>query len=308
MRSGWGARDNYLFMDYGTSNLGHTHRATLHFELVGRGGALAFDAGIGHSYDDPLHEPWYTAARSHNMLVVNEASVDKRTARGRDVLWHSDARLDVFAATHHGYKQSHGLTHRRAVAFLKPDIFLVFDSCHARDDGQTLSWYFHSPTDLKVREGGRVVSETGPGVLLAEAWPDQLGRIRKGRGMCALEERYGDRRHGKIDWIAYDKKTRTGNDNRFAVLMLPFAETPPAVTFRALPSPPGTALLQLVHNGIENLVLFGNGTRLELMKGRLVADGALAWMRKNRKGRYTGLRVGGSTLQWDGKLLPRTQQ
>jgi hypothetical protein len=306
MRSGWSREDNYLFLNHGTRNLGHSHRAALDFELYGRGGALALDAGRGHSYDDPLHGPWYTAARAHNMLVVNEADVDKRTARGRDVFWHSDARLDVFAATHHGYQGSHGLIHRRSVAFLKPDVFVVFDSCTARLAGQTLSWYFHSPTDLQVGESGRVASARGPGVLLMEAWPGQIEKTREGRGMCALENENGERRHGEIAWIAYDKKTRAGHDNRFAVLMLPFAERAPEVTFNALPSPPGTALLQLIRNGVENLIVFGNGRRLELMNGRLAMDGSFAWMQKRRDGRYEACPTPGTTLTWDGRDVERT--
>jgi len=226
LRSGWRRDDNYLFINYGTHGGGHTHRATLDFELFGCGSPLALDAGIGRTYDDPLHGPWYTTTRAHNMLVVDDANVDKRAARGRDVLWHSDTRLDVFAATHGGYLKSHGLTHRRAVAFLKPDVFVIFDCCTAQREGQTLSWYFHSPTELTVGDAGRVHSATGPGVLLMEAWPDQLSGVREGQAMCSLAQFGGYR---EIDWIAYQKPVRPGNDNRFAVLMLPLVDAPPYV-------------------------------------------------------------------------------
>jgi hypothetical protein len=301
LRSGWQHGDNYMFINYGTHGGGHTHRATLDFELYGFGAPLALDAGIGRTYDDPLHGPWYTTARAHNMLLVDEANVDKRGARGRDVLWHSDSRLDVFAATHEGYLKSHGLAHRRAVAFLKPDLFVVFDSCMAQREGQTLSWYFHSPTDLMVAGAGRVQSASGPGVLLVEAWPDQLSGVREGRGMCSLAQFGGYR---EIDWIAYDKPVRRGNDNRFAVLMLPFADTPPEVEFTALSSPPGTAVLRLRRDRSTDFLVFGNGRRLVLMEGRLVTDGALAWIREDGQGQRRGTVIGGPVLTWDGQAVP----
>lgn len=302
LRSGWQPEDTYLFINYGTHGGGHTHRATLDFELFGCGAPLALDAGIGRTYDDPLHGPWYTTARAHNMLVVDDANADKRAARGRDVLWHSDARLDLFAATHDGYQKSHGLTHRRAVAFLKPDALVVFDSCTVQREGQVLSWYFHSPTDLTVGEAGRVRSAAGPGVLLTEAWPDQLSGVREGQGMCSLAQFGG---HREIDWIAYDKPARPGNDNRFAVLMLRFPETPPEVELTAIPSPPGTAAVQLVRNGWTDLLVFGTGQRLALLEGRLVTDGAFAWIRQEGRAQRRGTVIGGKTLTWEGQTVSR---
>ena len=296
-RAGWQPDDCYMFINYGTHGGGHTHNATLDFELAGLGAPLALDAGIGRTYDDPLHRPWYTTAKAHNMLVVDEANVDKRAARGSDVLWHSDARLDLFAATHQGYQKSHGLTHRRAVAFVKPDVFVVFDSCVAEKEGQTLSWYFHSPTDLTIGSAGRVQSAAGPGLLLQEGWPDQLSGVREGQGMCSLAQFGG---HKEIDWIAYDKATVAGDNNRFAVLMLPFAKDPPEVEFTAVPSPPGTAALRLVRNGTTDHVVFGNGRRLVPFEGRLVTDGQFAWIRQDAQTPRHGLVIGGKTLTWQG--------
>lgn len=297
LRGGWRPDDCYMFINYGTHGGGHTHQATLDFELVGLGAPLALDAGIGSTYDDPLHRPWYTTSKAHNMLVVDDANLDRRVARGSDVVWHSDDRLDVFAATHQGYQKSHGVTHRRAVVFIKPDVFLVFDTCVAEKEGQTLSWYFHSPTDLTIRAAGRVESSAGPGVLLEEAWPDRLDGVREGRGMCSLAQ-FGGRK--EIDWIAYDKKSVSGDDNRFAVLILPFREHAPKVEFTAAPSPPGTAALELVRNGTTDLVVFGNGGQLVLFEDRLVTDGLFAWMRQDAEGSRHGSVVGGQALTWQG--------
>jgi hypothetical protein len=299
MRGGWQREAAYLFLNYGTHDSFHTHRATLDFELYAHGAPLALDAGLGRTYDDPLYLTWYVTARAHNMLAVDDASVDRATARGREVLWHSDPQLDVFAATHAGYAKSHGVTHRRAIAFLKPDVFVVFDTCSAEADGHTLSWYFHSPTDLVVQPGGRVASATGPGVLLAVASPEQLTGVRKGKGMCSLAELGGYR---EIDWVALDKPARRGDDNRFTVLMLPFAKTAPQVEFTAAPSPPGTTCVTLRRGDRTDTLVFGSGRPLTLLDGRLATDGQFAWIRE-QDGVRRGMVVGGAVLTWEGRAV-----
>lgn len=308
MRSGWEREAAYLFLNYGTTDEWHTHRTSLDFELYAYGAPLALDAGGARTYDDPAFLTWYVTAKAHNMLVVDDANADRATARGHDVLWHSDPRLDVFAATHDGYLKSKGITHRRAIAFLKPDVFLVFDTCTADmddrtvQDGHTLSWYFHSPTDLVVQPGGRVVSAAGPGVLLAAAWPEQLS-VRHGKGLASLGGGRGDRGVRKeIDWIALDKPVRRGDDNRFAVLMLPFADKAPEVEFTAAPSPPGTACVTLRRGNRTDTLVFGSGKPLTLLDGRLITDGQFAWIRE-QDGVRQGRVVGGNTLSWAGQPL-----
>jgi hypothetical protein len=134
-----------------------------------------------------------------------------------------------------------------------------------------------------------------------EAWPKQLRGVREGQGMCSLAQ-YGG--YHEIDWIAYDKVASPGEDNRFAVLMLPFATAPPDIDFTGLPSPPGTAALRLCRNGTTDILVFGNGRKLELVEERLVTDGALAWIQKNAEGQRHGTVIGGETLTWDGEAVP----
>ena len=97
---------------------------------------------------------------------------------------------------------------------------------------------------------------------------------------------------------------RPGDDNRFAVLMMPFAETPPEVEFTAEPSPPGTAVVCLRRGQATDWLVFGNGDRLVLLQGRLVTDGAFAWVGQDDQGRCRGILVKGQELTWDGQPLP----
>ncbi len=297
MRGGWERDDAYMFLDYGTTNAGHTHRATHHFELYGNGAPLALDAGIGLTYDDPLHGPWYTQARAHNMLTVDDANIDKSTARGRDITWHSDDHLDLFSSTHDGYKASHGVIHTRTVAFLKPDVFIVRDTCTAEREGQRLSWYFHSPTDLSVVRDGQVRSADGPGVLLVDAEPVTLSGIREGQGRCSLSQLGGYR---DIDWISFDRTSLAGSDNEFAIAMLPFAEDAPDVQFRRLGADrPGVAAYRLWRPTCTDLIVFGDGAPVTIA-GTLTTDGAFAWARKLQGGQWRGVIIGGTSLRVDG--------
>jgi hypothetical protein len=135
-----------------------------------------------------------------------------------------------------------------------------------------------------------------------EAWPAQLSNVREGQGKCAMNTPKASRQID-IDWIAYDKKGQEGNDNRFAVLMMPFSDTAPDVKFTALQSPPGTAALRLCRGETTDILVFGNGNKLELLDGQLVTDGAFAWIHKDAKGQRRGRVVEGKTLNWNGQPI-----
>ncbi|MDE2998645.1 MAG: heparinase II/III family protein [Gemmatimonadota bacterium] len=152
MRQDWTRESAYLVINYGEYGGGHSHPDILSFELFAYGHALAVDAGIGVSYDDPLHGPWYKTSRAHNMLVIDDANLDRRIAVGGNPVWSSRAGMDYFAAEHEGYR-SRGVAHRRHILFLKPagpangndPYFLVFDAFSSVDGGRRASFFLHSP-------------------------------------------------------------------------------------------------------------------------------------------------------------------
>ena len=112
MRGDWTRESPYMVINYGEYGGGHSHPDILSFELFAYGDALAVDAGIGVSYDDPLHGPWYKTSRAHNMLVIDDANLDRRIAVGQKPVWSSQAGMDYFSAEHEGYR-SRGVSHRR---------------------------------------------------------------------------------------------------------------------------------------------------------------------------------------------------
>ena len=118
MRQDWTRESPYLVINYGEYGGGHSHPDILSFELFAYGQPLAVDAGIGVSYDDPLHRPWYKTSIAHNMLVIDDANLDRKIAVGQNQIWSSKAGLDYFSAEHEGYR-SLGVRHRRHFIFLK---------------------------------------------------------------------------------------------------------------------------------------------------------------------------------------------
>ncbi|HTY58399.1 MAG TPA: heparinase II/III family protein, partial [Bacteroidota bacterium] len=77
MRSDWTPRALYCSINYGPEAGFHTHRDMLDVELYAYGRPLAVDAGLGLTYDDTLYETWYRSSRAHNMVTVNDSSIER---------------------------------------------------------------------------------------------------------------------------------------------------------------------------------------------------------------------------------------
>jgi hypothetical protein len=229
MRTDWTRSALYMNMNYGPFAGFHTHDDMLDFEIYAYGKALAVDAGLGLTYDDSLYTTWYETSRAHNMTVVNDQNIDRKETIGKKIVWSSSASLDYFAGEHEGYRKL-GVQVRRSVAFVKPSYWLVVDRMNCSKEGDTLSWYFHSPTTLlPVAPGYR--SATAPGVLLVPASPM---RSRTGMGMAASTKELVPGKTELINWISFDQVSRPGPGNTIAVLVVPFKDAAPAATLSAI--------------------------------------------------------------------------
>src|SRR5262249_7530266 len=83
MRSDWSKDARYMLINHGPSGGGHSHADSLSFELHAFGQACAIDSGIGYTYDDPNHRPWYVRTRAHNVLMIDDDDLDRKAAEGR---------------------------------------------------------------------------------------------------------------------------------------------------------------------------------------------------------------------------------
>ncbi len=292
MRMDWTRNSPYLVINYGEYGGGHSHPDILSFELFAYGKALAVDAGIGVSYDDPLHGPWYKTSKAHNMLVIDDANLNRKIAVGEKPVWSSQAGMDYFSAEHSGYR-SLGVYHRRHFLFLKPlepapeanPYFVVFDVFSSAAVGRRASFMLHSPTPLQ-RGGSAVLSASAPGLVVAT--PSTVG-IRQGTGMAHLGGIASPGRQ-PIRWASLDLMTSgNGRVDDLPVVLYPFQSTrPPRVTIRrgANEGPGGTAYLVVEHGGITDHIVISDGSYRTFGADDIVTDANCVVVRTGSDGVY----------------------
>lgn len=230
MRSDWSRDALYMNINYGKWNGSHTHYDMLDFELYAYGAALAVDAGLGLTYDDPLYIPWYRSSRAHNMVTVNDQNIDREGCEGKNVTWSSGSLLDFFAAEHDGYARL-GVHHRRQIVFAKPRYWIVIDDLTCTRDGGTLSWYIHTPSPLERADRG-YRSTSMPGMFIEPVIGG--GIARTGKGMAASTSDLTPGKTEEISWLALDRISSAGPSNRFVVLLAPFRQEPGSLNCTAL--------------------------------------------------------------------------
>ncbi len=230
MRTDWTPSALYMNLNYGKFAGFHTHNDILDFEIYAYGKALAVDAGLGLTYDDLLYVPWYQSSRAHNMVIVNDRNIDRKETEGSNIVWNSGAMLDYFSGEHDGYKNL-GVHVQRRIAFVKPSYWVIVDRMDCQKGGDTLSWYFHSPTVL-VPHGWGYQSSSLPGILVLPSNSSMRSRI--GTGMAASTHDLTPGKTEQINWIAFDQRATRGPANEIAVLLYPFNNSPPSATLSTI--------------------------------------------------------------------------
>lgn len=151
MRSGWDRDARYMLFEGGPYGRFHQHEDMLSFDLYSHGLPFIVDPGITSYYPNPWTS-FYRTTEAHNTVLVDGCGQNRRaqsidewveSARDRTV-WRSDDRCDVAMATYDaGYAGlDAAVAHRRAVMFVKPDYFLIFDEL-AGEGRHTYEALFH---------------------------------------------------------------------------------------------------------------------------------------------------------------------
>jgi hypothetical protein len=148
MRSGWEHDANYLLFRVGPLGMNHQHQESLGVDVWAYGRELIFDGG-GGTYENSKWRQWAISSFAHNTVVVDgmpqakTASLDDPfkdpalVSQGPiDANWRSNAVFDFASGVYaDGYGPSHTriATQRRAVLFLKPDIYVIADRFQPSD-------------------------------------------------------------------------------------------------------------------------------------------------------------------------------
>jgi hypothetical protein len=307
MRDTWTKESPYLVINYGPYGSGHSHADMLSFELFAYGKALVVDAGIGVSYDDPLHSPWYITSKAHNMLIVDDANLNRKNAVGENPIWSTQGPLDYFSAEHRGYGDR-GVEHRRHFLFVKTDTslvnampyFIVFDA-YTATPGKRISHMVHTPLPLR-KVGTRIISTESPGLVVVTSDPVNL---REGTGMAHLGGVSTPSRR-EIPYVAFDRIS-AGVPEDLAVLYFPFSSTDaPAITLgRLFGGIPGkAACLTVLHRDITDHIAITDGQEHTFANGILKTDARCAIVRSRPDGSiaYYSI-VAGRRLEFNGRVL-----
>lgn len=151
MRSGWDRDARFCLFEGGPYGRFHQHEDMLAFDLYAHGLPFIVDPGIT-SYFPNEWTSFYRTTEAHNTVLVDGCGQNRReqtiaewveSARDKTV-WRSDDRADVAIATYDaGYAGlDTDIAHRRAVMFVKPNYFLIFDELTG--EGQhTYEAFFH---------------------------------------------------------------------------------------------------------------------------------------------------------------------
>ncbi len=215
MRSGWTEQGNVMLMDAGPWGKGHQHEDKLTLSLYANGRLLLPDGGCT-MYDHSRWRAYQLLTRAHNSVLID--GMDQFNGRRNyywplpwkgdkpaetDSLWFSTRHMDFVEGTYTGdYREytdydlqakgfqpkiQHGLTHRRRVLYIKPDIWLVHDTVTAEDDlNHTMEALFHVNADTTQQtEKQQVIASTKgkAGLCLAAAstWQPVKTDIVKGK-------------------------------------------------------------------------------------------------------------------------------
>jgi len=205
MRSGWEADSSVLSFDCGAlghGRAGHGHADALSVQLFAAGFPFLVDAGtfsynLDYGWRDRLR-----GTRAHNTVMIDDADQSmmadrmswRTQAQTKCRHWNSYDALDIVEGEHDGYARlGDPVTHRRAVVFVKPDVWLVCDTLacaqshrveahwHLRPDCQLelvspRDFILRSPTGAELR-GSLLAQWSADGAapaLMAEAVDDWI--------------------------------------------------------------------------------------------------------------------------------------
>lgn len=173
MRTGWSSNDAMLVVDCGPLGhgpAGHGHADALSFQLFAHGYAFLIDPGT-YSYN--LDYEWrdrFRGTAAHNTLSVDgldQSLVRDRMswathAQSRCNRWLTTAWFDLIDGQHDGYERlEHPLTHRRVIAFIKPDVWVICDQLTG-DGTHRFELALHLPPDCTVDGVSKALAVSSP--------------------------------------------------------------------------------------------------------------------------------------------------
>ena len=171
MRSGWGARDKYLFFDCAPWRGSHSHQDRLQVTVFA-GRDLIVDAGQ-ISYDQPLSKNLRLTAQ-HSVLLLDGA--EQLQADPALLNWHTDTQVD-FAS---GSIQANGQKQQRSVLFVKPDYWVVVDHVSAPGTHEVTRLFHFAPGRVTASRNAATTTFSNGMNIRVQAVDDARLELRRG--------------------------------------------------------------------------------------------------------------------------------
>ncbi len=183
MRSGWDDQATFVGLKSGSSAVGHSQLDANSFVVTSRGERLLIDEGIwpyGHAlgfFDSDGGERWNfdgNGTIGHNTVMVDgEGQRYGADYPGRIVSFERGEEVDVAvgdATAAYGRKLKQYL---RTLAFLKPDVVLVYDRISS-EEPRLLEWLFHHRAEVYGDERLTGFRRNGVTLSLSRVIPEHM--------------------------------------------------------------------------------------------------------------------------------------
>lgn len=317
MRSDWSPDALYLAMNYNGTlpEIPGTYPDLLSFGLWANGRAYMTNAGTPVSYAHPQLRDWCTQTKASNTVTVDGVSQEPIANSGRLENWQDRSGFTYLASTHENYRQLR-VRHRRAVLFLKPRSWVMFDRLTPEQSPGKVHEYWwrghFQPMEITIDARTKAIASSvvdGKRLYVVPAQPEQLA-VEQGRGL--ISDGVHSAEHAvEGPYISLNQKS--DKPVSFTVLLCPTVNHAPAPTLSALAVTAGNpgdsvdgATGVLIRQGdTEEYVVMAEDTGLRSY-GPVTTDGEAAAVR-TRGGRVlsVGL-VGGRMLSCASETLLET--
>jgi hypothetical protein len=183
MRSSWDSDARWLWFDGGPFGYGHQHEDKLEIMVTAYGKRFLVDPG-NFTYERSKWRSYFIDSPSHNVVLV-DGQPQRRRGHPREEyvvkeplahVWESKPAYDYVEATFDedfGGAVKRAVSHRRAVLFIKPDIWVVLDTLTSNDGKEhTYDALFHFDGKVKADGVRLVTQDEGEPNLTVAARPD----------------------------------------------------------------------------------------------------------------------------------------
>lgn len=166
-RSDWSPDANYLIFDAGPYSAAHQHEDKLSFELCVGSDPLIVDPGISSYMKDPWTD-YYKHTRSHNTVMIDEGGQTSRATQSWEQWIRSvkdensvflgkgfECVISQYDAGYENVPAEDGLIHKRAMVFVRPNYYLIFDRVEGNNTHDIEAFFHFMPVRVK-KDGKRI--------------------------------------------------------------------------------------------------------------------------------------------------------